>query len=210
MLCKVQNKDENGRSIRHSHYQIELLFKSIHAQGEAASKIWSELPNLLVDQVCLGRDMAWINLFDLPVDSVYIAALFNRPLLANCQQELLALAPPSSSPPTRSDGVSPEERTEAERSHLLMLCHRALFEYDSKYPPLVQPASTSTSGSSTLRPATQCCPAQDMSQLPVEQLTDLAFAPLPSDSGLSGDDVLRFQRLALILQATHVHQNNTW
>jgi hypothetical protein len=40
-----------------------------------------------------------------------------------------------------------------------------------------------------------------MSQLTLEHFTDLAFAPLPPDCGLSGDQVLRFQRLALVLQA---------
>jgi hypothetical protein len=40
-----------------------------------------------------------------------------------------------------------------------------------------------------------------MSQLSIERFTDLAFAPLPPDCRLSDDQVLRFQRLALVLQA---------
>ena len=43
--------------------------------------------------------------------------------------------------------------------------------------------------------------AQDMSQLSLERFADLAFAPLPPDCRLSHDQVLRFQRLALVLQA---------
>jgi hypothetical protein len=220
MLCKVQNKDENGRSIRHSRYQIELLFKSVRVQGEAASRIASEYPHLLIVQTAYtGMDMAWINLFDLPVDWVYVAVLFNRPLLTRRRQELLSLAPPSSVPPTRSDGASPQERADAERMHLAKLCHWGLFEYDTNHPPSVQPASasaatytpapffaypsTSTSflSASTFSPVAPPRIAQDMSQLTVERFTDLAFAPLPSDCSLSYDEALRFQRLALVLQA---------
>ena len=218
MLCKVQNKDEKGRSIRHSRYQVELLFKSVRAQGEAASRIAAEYPDLLIVQTAYaGMDAAWINLFDLPVDWVYVAALFNRPLLASRRQELLSLAPPSSVPPTRSDGVSPQQRAEAERAYLAKLCHWDLFEYDTNYPPSVQPTSvsaatytpapffaytsTSASTSASASAVTLHGVAQDMSQLTVERFTDLAFAPLPSDSSLSDEEVLRFQRLALVLQA---------
>jgi hypothetical protein len=153
VLCKIQAKDQSGHTIRHSRYQVDLLFKSMHAQGEAALSIGQEFPEMLVNETsCIGKDMAWINLFDLPVDWVYVAALFNRPALASRQLELLALAPPSSVPPTRSDGVSSGERADAERSHLAKLCHLSLFEYDTKHPPEAQPgpASTSTSVSSPI------------------------------------------------------------
>lgn len=221
VLCKVQKKDESGRSIRHSRYQVELLFKSLRAQGEAALSLSHEFPQLLVNQIsCIGKDMAWINLFDFPMDPMYVVALFSRPLLASRQQQLLELAPPCSIPPTIADGASPEERANAERSHLGRLCHWALFEYDTRYPPSVQPASVSAStslasissapstSSAALSPASLPSPvssscgsgrsAQDMSQLDVERFADLAFA---SDCGLSDDDILRFQRLALVLQA---------
>ena len=226
VLCKTQNKDESGHSIRHSRYQVELLFKSVQAQGEAASSISQGFPELLVNQSsCIGMDMAWINLFDLPIDWVYVAAMFNRPLLASRRQELLALAPPASVPPTRSDGVSHGERADAERSHLRTLCHWELFEYDTKHPPAVQRAAASTSTSAPASTSTslslpsvcaavsvsqltlsdcsvsQSRRAQDMSQLSVERFTDLAFAPLPPDCRLSDDQALRFQRLALVLQA---------
>jgi hypothetical protein len=251
VLCKTQNKDENGRSIRHSRYQVELLFKSAQAHRDAASSIRQDFPELLVNESsCIGMDMAWINLFDLPIDWVYVAALFNRPLPASRRQELLALAPPSSVPPTRSDGVSPGERADAERSHLGKLCHRELFEYDTKHPPTVQPtastvASTSTSAStyasasasastatfasvftssssftsaslssSAVRVSASACHpirsdhsvaqgrhALHMSQLSLERFTHLAFAPVPPDCRLSDDQVIRFQRLALVLQA---------
>lgn len=256
VLCKTQNKDESGRSIRHSRYQVELLFKSVRAQGEAASSIRQGFPNLLVDEAsCIGKDMSWINLFDLPIDWVYIAALFNRPLVASRRQELLALAPPSSVPPSRSDGVLPAERADAEHLYLGKLCHWVLFEYDTKHPPAVRPAAASASApisafisapastsastsvsasaaactlpstlifgsastsvsSSAVRattsasqlissdhPVAQSRRAQDMSQLTLERFTDLAFAPLPPNCQLSKDQVLRFQRLALVLQA---------
>jgi len=146
VLCKVQNKDESSRSIRHSRYQVEVLFKAVQEQVEAASRLKLDFPQLVVNESsCVGMDAAWINLFELPIDWVYIAALFNRRLLASRQQELLALAPPASVPPTRSDGASPAERADAERSHLRKLCHWALFEYDTKHPPAVQRAATATS-----------------------------------------------------------------
>ena len=233
MLCKTQNKDESGRSIRHSRYQVELLFKSAQSPGGAASSIRQGFPELLVSESsCIGMDMAWINLFNLPLDWVYVASLFNRPLPASRRQELLALAPPSSVPPTRSDGVSHGERSDAERSHLANLCHQELFEYDTKYPPAVQPTAASTSASTSASasassftstspffsvahaaaPVSQLSQvdqfvaqgrhAQDMSQLSLQRFTDLAFAPMPPGSHLSDDQVIRFQRLALVLQAS--------
>jgi hypothetical protein len=209
VLCKVQNKDESGRSIRHSRYQLELLFKSIRARHEAASSIGSEFPDLLVSEATYAaQDMAWINLFDIPIDPVYIATLFSRPLPASRQQELLALAPVSSVPPARCDGVSPQQRAEAERLHLATLCHQVIFEYEGKYPPSTQSASTSacipTSTSASLHSSiTQTRgPALDMSQLTVDRFADLAFAPVPPECRLSDMGILRFQRLALILQAS--------
>lgn len=64
VLCKVQEKDRSGHSIRHSRYQVELLFKSMHAQGEAALSIRREFPEMLVDETsCIGR--IWLGLICL-------------------------------------------------------------------------------------------------------------------------------------------------
>jgi len=220
VLCKVQKKDGAGRSIRRSRYQVELLFKSAQAQGEAASAIQKDFPHLLVEmQAHAGKDVAWINLFDLPIDWVYASVLFNRPLPASRRAELLALAPPCSITPAIS-GVSSEDRRKVERAYLTTLCHWTLFEYDSKYPPQLSsstsaslsappfPLSSPSSSSSPIPPivASQFQPpprriAQDMFRLPVERFADLAFSVMPSDCGLSPEAILRFQRLALVLHA---------
>ena len=129
-----------------------------------ASSIRQGFPELLINESsCIRMNMAWINLFDLPIDWVYVAALFNHPLPTRCRQDLLALAPPSSILPTRSDGVSPGEHADAERLHLKRLCHCELFEYDTKHPPAVQPAVTSASASTSTSAPASASPSPSLS-----------------------------------------------
>ena len=213
VLSPVQNKDEQGRTIRHSRWQLEALVKTPRAAADVASYFQSTFPDMrVIQRTHEGVDMAWLNMWNLSCDPTYVAVLFSIPLPASRRRELLSLSPSHTVPASKIDGVPPEERARLDGLYLQELCHYDIFEYHGVFPPTVStgssfptPSSTSTASFSSphsnpvSQPAVATRMAKDMSQLSIDRFTSLAFAPeVPS---LTQKEIIRFQRLALVLHA---------
>lgn len=213
-----QLKDEDGRTIPRSRYQIQVLFKSRRQQQDACRDIRqalhqeSQISVSLVDLQRCGYDQ--LNLFHHRVDPRYVNTLFARPSSLEARQRLIRLAPRYSVGPSISS-VPAAARAAKEAVYLWRLAQFSLFEYDNEYMlPGYRPAeadamfaqqleSHANSPSSSSSPQVPSQSSTDVrrtalpfAELPLARLGDIAFA---LNRSFSEDDTNTLRRLYLCL-----------
>jgi hypothetical protein len=185
-------KKDGMKSIRRSNWRTQVLSKTKTSQSSIfmeARKAFPTQPVLEVD-FQLDND-SLTRQFEFVADPVYVDRLFSTILIAETHKLLLDIAPVYRVPPTKAVGAEMENRDEAEAMYLKNLCYLDIFEYNTKFPPVVAPEGPSLT-SPHLRSLNMC-------QLSTELFAELAFSPDPGP--LCAFEKLHFQRLALVLVA---------
>lgn len=192
-----QPRDAEGRTIRRSIYQIELLFKSQRQQQDVCRQVQADLASSNEASVAPVKYEACrydrLNTFNLVADPHFLNHLYSHSCSHQARQRLLRIAPRYPVPPSIYSTL-PDLRETTEAVYLWRLVHFTLFEYDSEfllpgYRPtradaeytktiklasvLVNPkpsASTSASGSSVPSKSSVVDPATRRTSLPVAEL----------------------------------------
>lgn len=228
ILSPTQLKDAEGRSIPHSAYQIELLYKSRRRQLDVSRELKALLsdPSMQVSTATMDRfEIDRVNMFDLIADPQYINHLYAVPLSSHEREALLRDAPSYPVPPA-IHSTPAEERSAANSLYHWELAHFGILEYGDRYQlpgydraevaaqysanlvvspdllPQTSPANPSSVEGLPASPRTALSSspriALPVAELSLDRLGEVAFA---TSSRFSSEETQKLRRLYLVLRS---------
>lgn len=193
-------KDAQGRSIRHSRYVLNLVFKSPAELKAVALELQSShAGNTQNSSARSGQDLGSLGVYNWEKHPRFLDIAFAKSTELASRVQLVRLAP--SYPIPNSGSGDSNVRNLAVKTLIHSLRYEELFEA-STFPPLHPPSAAAVASPPSTSPAPSAPSppehSRDLSKCSLDTLLTIAFSAR-EDGELMFLDVVRMQRLACIL-----------